>query len=556
MEIFYNTVFVCFFYFILGKCFINLKNSFSNTCIIILIGAIFLSIFALCFHFFGKLNLFNNSVIFLIIFVLYIKKNKLSSIFNKNLVLNLLIISLFSTILIYLANSNRPDAGLYHYPFIKLLNDDKIIFGLTNINSRFGTISIIQYLQAITNNYIVGTNGMLLPLSILPMTIYLYFFNEIRTEIKNESKNKFYLLYIFFTLIFFSFKMNRYGEYGNDYIPHFFLFFLISLFFKFKNKIKLSNIYFFSSFIFLNKITFLPVLLLPLFNMIIYKKFENIINLKNFLISSFVLVWVLKGVINSGCLFWPIEKTCIKNLSWYNNDKTSVQHVSVLSEVNQAWAKSWPDQKIIKKSMKDYISSYYWIKTWKSKHGKKILSILSIYSLIILLIIFILKYNSKETIKDKLDKKDKTKINIFLLFFILCSALWFIKFPVFRFGLSYILNILIFIFILFCSNIELKVKNIKVIKYVSLICLAIFIGKNMIKFKNHDIKYINYPWPKYYGFNMENKTDKLESIEISNRISHYKAEGLCMYSKSPCTNENISRRLLMKKKFNYKFYYF
>ena len=203
MEIFYSTVFVCFFYFILGKCFVNLKNSFSNTCILILIGAIILSIFALCFHFIGKLNLFNNSVIFLIILVFYIKKNTLSSIFNKNLILNLLIISIFSTILIYLANSNRPDAGLYHYPFIKLLNDDKIIFGLTNINSRFGTISIIQYLQAITNNYIVGTNGMLLPLSILPMTIYLYFFNEIRCEIKNETKNKFYLLYIFFTLIFF-----------------------------------------------------------------------------------------------------------------------------------------------------------------------------------------------------------------------------------------------------------------------------------------------------------------------------------------------------------------
>ena len=33
--------------------------------------------------------------------------------------------------------------------------------------------------------------------------------------------------------------MNRYGEYGNDYIPHFFLFFLISLFFKLKNKIKI-----------------------------------------------------------------------------------------------------------------------------------------------------------------------------------------------------------------------------------------------------------------------------------------------------------------------------
>ena len=556
MEIFYNTVFVCFFYFILGKSFISLKNNFSNTCLVILIGAILLSVFALCFHFIAKLSIFNNSLIFLIILVFYLYKNTLSSIFDKQLFLNLLIISLLSTILIYLADSNRPDAGLYHYPFVKLLNDDKIIFGITNINSRFGTISIIQYLQAITNNYVVDTNGMLLPLSILPMTIYLYFLNEIRLIIKNSYKNKFYLFYIFFCLIFISFKMNRYGEYGNDYIPHFFLFFLVSLFFKFRNKLKFSNIYFFSFFIFLNKIIFLPVLLLPFFNFKIYKKFEKIFTPKNFLISSFILIWILKNVINSGCLFWPIEQTCIKNLSWYNNDKTSVQHVSVLSKVNQAWAKAWPDQKIKKNTMVEYISGYDWVSTWKSKHGKKILNIISIYSIFILLIILVLKYSSKKFPKDKIRQKDKMKIYVFLLFFILCVALWFIKFPVFRFGVSYLLNILIFLCILFSSNIKLNDNNIKIIKYVTIVCLIVFTGKNLIKIKNHQIKYVNYPWPRYYGFNEENKTNTITSVKIENQTSHYKAEGLCMYSKSPCTNENISKHLLMKKKFNYKIYHF
>ena len=148
---------------------------------------------------------------------------------------------------------------------------------------------------------------MLLPLSILPMTIYLYFLNEIRLIIKNSYKNKFYLFYIFFCLIFISFKMNRYGEYGNDYIPHFFLFFLVSLFFKFRNKLKFSNIYFFSFFIFLNKIIFLPVLLLPFFNFIIYKKFEKIFTPKN-LISSFILIWILKNVINSDVYFGQLNK--------------------------------------------------------------------------------------------------------------------------------------------------------------------------------------------------------------------------------------------------------
>ena len=136
-----------------------------------------------------------------------------------------MLISLFATVIIYLADNNRPDSGLYHFPFIKLLNDEKLIIGITNINSRFGTISIIQYLQAISNNVITNTNGMLLPLSILPSAIYLYFFNEINIQIKKKVKNKPFLLFIFFSLIFFTYKMNRYGQYGNDYIPHFLFFF-------------------------------------------------------------------------------------------------------------------------------------------------------------------------------------------------------------------------------------------------------------------------------------------------------------------------------------------
>ena len=137
-----------------------------------------------------------------------------------------MLISLFATVIIYLADNNRPDSGLYHFPFIKLLNDEKLIIGITNINSRFGTISIIQYLQAISNNVITNTNGMLLPLSILPSAIYLYFFNEINIQIK-KKRLKINLFYFssFFSLIFFTYKMNRYGQYGNDYIPHFFVFF-------------------------------------------------------------------------------------------------------------------------------------------------------------------------------------------------------------------------------------------------------------------------------------------------------------------------------------------
>ena len=70
-----------------------------------------------------------------------------------------LIFCFLSSIIIFLliASSNvyRPDAGLYHLPFINILNHEKIIFGLSNLHFRYGHISIIQYTSAIFNNIIL-----------------------------------------------------------------------------------------------------------------------------------------------------------------------------------------------------------------------------------------------------------------------------------------------------------------------------------------------------------------------------------------------------------------
>jgi hypothetical protein len=78
----------------------------------------------------------------------------------------------------------------------------------------------------------------------------------------------------------------------------------------------------------------------------------------------------------------------------------------------------------------------------------------------------------------------------------------------------------------------------------------------MIKINKEDINYNNHPWPKYYSFSNKNDEIALTKIKINNEFSHYKTNDLCMYSKSPCTNENISNLLKMKKKFSYKVYYF
>ena len=64
------------------------------------------------------------------------------------------------------------DAGLYHLPFISIVNENKILIGLANLHFRFGHISIIQYGSAFFNNHIFGNEGIL----ILTSNIFLIFY--------------------------------------------------------------------------------------------------------------------------------------------------------------------------------------------------------------------------------------------------------------------------------------------------------------------------------------------------------------------------------------------
>ena len=129
--------------------------------------------------------------------------------------------------------------------------------------------------------------------------------------------------------------------------------------------------------------------------------------MKNFVISGFLLLWVLKTLLNSGCLFWPFQNSCINKLSWFNSDESSIQHVSRLANTSKAWAKAWPDKKEKYESQEEYISGYKWIKVWASNHGKKVFKIISIYAVFLIMITYGLKKNIKQNLEEKIHKSQK-----------------------------------------------------------------------------------------------------------------------------------------------------
>jgi hypothetical protein len=115
---------------------------------------------------------------------------------------------------------NRPDAGLYHLPYVSILNEYKIIFGLNNLHSRFGHISIIQYLSALNKNFLFKDNGIIIPLASIASFYYIYFANDIFDIYTKKIKISLSSIFTLLILIYISFKLIGYDNFGNDAIAH------------------------------------------------------------------------------------------------------------------------------------------------------------------------------------------------------------------------------------------------------------------------------------------------------------------------------------------------
>lgn len=526
-------------------------------------GFIFLSFLALFINFFSELNKLVNTIIISIFFI-YLFLN------NKILVKKVLIYSIFSSLIclaiIAFDNTYRPDAGLYHLPFTKILNDEKIIVGLSNIHFRYGHTSIIQYIAALNNNWVFGDKGILIPLSIIFSFIILYLFQEIRNE-----KNQIILIFNYIIFSFICLKLNRYSDFGNDAPAHIFYFFLISLALKnFKNfnKDNMGEMLSISAFVIFNKITLFLSALIPI--LILFQK-KKIISF-NFKILIFLFIFsfsfFFKNFISSGCIAFPIEKTCINQVFWYDKESERGSNAKNTMLENEAWTKGWSDQRENRKNFEEYLSNYNWVKLWSQNHGKRTLNKLAPFLSFLILFIFIIGYLSKNK-KFENSTEENNKLFKFLksllILNIIGSLMWFLKFPVFRYGSSYLIsNIAILILTIFWSKIiSIDLYKLKrIVIYLVVILFFILLSKNLIRIlKNYDNVYFNSPWPKIYADDNYNNKKLLKPVYKNNEIIFYQPnKGLCYYNSAPCTHMLDSQfsinELNFKFIFSYKVFYF
>lgn len=516
------------------------KFHIKNIIEYVLIGIIFLSFLALFLNFFVSLNLYINTLIFFIGFCLLFLFKK--SIDLEKAIKKISIVSLIGFVVFLLDNSNRPDAGLYHLPYISMLNEEKIIIGSVNLHYRFGFISSLQYLFSIFNNFILGDNGVLIPLTIIFSTILIYFYEEFK--IQKESILK---LFSIFALVFILTAMNRYSGFGNDDPAH--MFYLLSIynilkFFVSKNNSQSSfaKIILFTSYTFLIKQFYILILIFPFLIFITNLKKINLFNSSNIFTFFFISFWIFKNILVSSCLLYPVNFTCINSLEW--SPSNTQWEAKKANNEGEAWAKGWPDRIDKSKNFSKYLADYKWINVWTSNHLKIIIKKLTPISLfsILIIIYYFLSFNINNKII-----KNKFLSHIFFVNFLLL-IIWFFKFPLYRFGAGYLVTTIILINLIFLQNLEIK-DNLKKNFFIVLLLICTIVSVKHFNriYKNFDKQYVDYPWPKKNSFTDKNQKNTNLPIMQNNEIIYYVSSPypLCMYSKAPCTtfrNLNLERK--------------
>ena len=204
-EVFLNSVLITVIFAPYGIYFIkDFKSNTYNLSKQLIFGSIFVCFISIVLNIFFPLNQLVTSSLILISIILIFKYKYIF--FSKKFLKLLVLQSFLITILITESDVYRPDAGLYHLPYIGILNSEKIIIGISNLHSRYGHTSILQYYSAISNNFLFNNNGIVFPSAIIASATIINLSSQIIKSIKKNNYN-FHILFIFFIFIYICYKI-------------------------------------------------------------------------------------------------------------------------------------------------------------------------------------------------------------------------------------------------------------------------------------------------------------------------------------------------------------
>tara|TARA_B100001057_G_C22861123_1_gene954526 strand:- start:1680 stop:3263 length:1584 start_codon:yes stop_codon:yes gene_type:complete len=436
----------------------------------------------------------------------------------KNLVSFLTIL----LIIIFVSHHHWPniDTEVYHLQIINKTFNEKIIFGLANIEEKYGMNSVWQIFLSLFNSEIVGVKILYL-INIFPIAI---FFNQYYIEIKsNKSLSKYFLLLSSLFIITFSIIhpanngiiLNHLGSTEVDLLGGFLFIIVIYIGLKLLENFdkNLFNLLFvITSIVVLSKPSYLILTFFPL--LICYLLKKNPFTKLNIFLIFFGILAFIRGFINSGCFLFPAKVSCV-NTFW------SLDPLKVEIYENIVLGSARDNPLRLRYTDFDYlIHSNEWIIPW-FKNYFFTTSLLQIFFIFLIFSLFLLLYFKLKKII--FFNQINTAI---IIFFIFCALFWF-RVPEIRFGFGWIISLSIFIpaYYLLVSKIDFNSKKIFSLLIVFPLILILKNYKNIYIFSQNKNPMFNYQYEILDNFDNKNyvkiKTPHDRCVDIDEYCTYY-----------------------------------
>ena len=410
------------------------------------LGLFVLGNIVVIFNFFSGIN--NN--IFWIILILIFVFNFIKA---PTIKLNLLNILNYILIPAILSISTRdlglhPDTGLYHLNYQNWIRSEKIVAGFTNMNERFGYSSIYDFISA---PLWFGDNFILL--QFVNLSFIVLFFHFLSYNLINKKNNDLFIA-SYFVILFglldnFGFGGGRNGflyieGIGKPDVAFAVIFFItnILLISSIRSKQYNNQDFLVASLLILFSIQLrvfgiLSLLLLGYYYLELSNYKMSILKNKMLLLIPSILMgslWMLKNVIISSCLFFPVEFTCINSLSW-----NAFEHAKDAAYIVQDFYYGLPTEN-------GYVG---WYNHWMSSEQNSAMAKNFLLSLLIITVFRILFFKGRT--------RTSFDLKIITIMFILFNFyLWLYNAPAIRLAMG---TILLSVGVIGFGNLDLRFKN-------------------------------------------------------------------------------------------------
>jgi hypothetical protein len=446
---------------------------------------------------------------------------------------------IFIVIFIFVSLSNTPiyDTMLYHHQVLNWFSDFAISKNLIEIDIRLGMVSpwhmFLSLFNHKINNYNLSFVANLIPFVILTLISIQ------ALEKKLSSLSDFFLINCYAFIIIFSLihpfgngiLLMELGSIGTDLAAS--IFFILSVYFFMKfyesenqNQKDLFFLYLIitCTLTFFSRISYVSIyiLLLPILLNSLNKKYILILSV---FLALPILLFVIKNILTSNCLIFPIYQTC--DLIGLDSYKELVRKYN---ENIISFQRSSPNHELFG-NFESTNNTFLWFKPWFLNFFLKtsIFQISYFIIIILSLIIFIDKF-TKKIINFNLNN-----FYIILFLFLISNIIWLIA-PDARFSYGFLISFSMYLSSILCKNFSKL--------YKSQIKNVVFIGIFLLCLKN----YSNYE----YLFKL-NKSDfydysKLIMIKKDKDLYIFKSnhdEKFCYDIKNVCIG---------KDKVNFKIY--